>query len=281
MLNIPFGFFGSSAGAAPTYLLDDYPGATTALSVRLLRAAYTGNCLKARRAADGVELDIGFTATGDLDAGSLISHANNGSCTVSVWYDQSGNGNDAANATTSQQPQITDASGQLIVAPTRAALEFQNTVGGAAYLPFATPYQVYGASTSFFIAASAGRQSSGYMWGGSGPGSKPTYLSQYAASFEWYDQDRFVIASGASTVNVSQVSTTITQGGTVASFFNGSQVFSQAAGTNTGLRNLEIIGASGAAIDPSRANWSEFIVYGTTNQTANQSAIATNVVAYY
>ena len=68
---------------------------------------------------------------------------------------------------------------------------------------------------------------------------------------------------------------------TVASFFNGSQAFSLTAQTNTGLRNLEIIGASGAAIDPSRANWSEFIVYGTTNQTANQSAIATNVVAYY
>jgi len=281
MIPIPFGFLGSQAGAAPTFLLDTYPGATIAFSVRLLRAAYTGNCFKVRRAADGVELDIGFTAAGDLDAGSLTSFANGGSCTVTTWYDQSGGGYDITNTTVSQQPQITDASGQLILAPTRAALEFQNTSGGAAYLNFATPFQAYGASSSFFLAASAGRQGSKYMWGGSGPGSKPAYLTQYAASFEWYDQDRIVIANGVPTVNVSQVSTTITMGGTVTAFFDGSQVFSQTAGTNTGTRNIEVVGGSGPGIDISQANWSEFIIYGTTNQSANQLAIATDVNAYF
>ena len=48
-------------------LLDLYPSAAAAYSVRKLRAAYTGNAIRVRRSSDNTEQNIGFDATGNLD----------------------------------------------------------------------------------------------------------------------------------------------------------------------------------------------------------------------
>jgi hypothetical protein len=87
-------------------LLDTYTGAAAAYSVRLLRTAYTGDAIRIREDSGNTETDIGFDGNGDLDTAAIASHcgANNGY--VVTWYDQSGNGNDATQSTTTQQPQI-------------------------------------------------------------------------------------------------------------------------------------------------------------------------------
>ena len=93
-----------------TGLLAEYSGAAAAYSVRLLDSAYTGSALRIREDGTNTETDIGFDSNGDLDTASIASHcgANNG--LVVTWYDQSGNGNDATQSTTTNQPKIYDSS---------------------------------------------------------------------------------------------------------------------------------------------------------------------------
>jgi hypothetical protein len=77
-----------------------------AFSLRKLRCAYAGSAIRVRSSGGAVG-DIGFTATGDLDTTALktlVGAGNNGF--VVTWYDQSGNSNNATQATTANQPQI-------------------------------------------------------------------------------------------------------------------------------------------------------------------------------
>jgi hypothetical protein len=86
-------------------LLDDYPNAAAAYSLRKLRIAYSGSAIKVRRASDNALQDIGFI-NNELDVASLESFCSGTNGFVQTWYDQSGNGNDATQATASNQPQI-------------------------------------------------------------------------------------------------------------------------------------------------------------------------------
>lgn len=89
-----------------TGLLDDYPGATGAYSLRKLSSTYTGNAVEVRRSSDNTTQDIGFDANGDLDITSMETFCGAGDGFVSTWYDQSGNSNDQAQTTNGEQPQI-------------------------------------------------------------------------------------------------------------------------------------------------------------------------------
>ena len=87
-------------------LLDAYPNAAAAYSLRKLRAAYSGSAIRVRRANDNTEQNIGFTALGELDTTTLTSFCSGTNGFVKTWYDQSGNSNDATQATAANQPQI-------------------------------------------------------------------------------------------------------------------------------------------------------------------------------
>jgi len=92
--------------AAPfSYLLDTYSGATVAYSLRKLRTAYTGNCIRVRRSSDNTEQDIGFV-NNVLDTASLLTFVGASNGFVTTWYDQSGNGNNVTQSTATAQPSI-------------------------------------------------------------------------------------------------------------------------------------------------------------------------------
>jgi hypothetical protein len=98
-------------------LLDLYPNAAAAYSVRKLRAAYTGSAIRVRR-TDLTESDIGFTATGNLDTTALLAFTGTGALDngfITTWYDQSGNGINATQTTAINQPQIVSAGGVINV----------------------------------------------------------------------------------------------------------------------------------------------------------------------
>jgi hypothetical protein len=76
---------------SPKLLLDKFPNAAAAYSLRLLRTAYTGNCIEVRRSSDNALQNIGFV-NGVLDTASLLSFVGVGIGFVRTWYDQSGNG---------------------------------------------------------------------------------------------------------------------------------------------------------------------------------------------
>lgn len=74
-----------------TGLLDDYPGAGVAYSVRKLDKDYIGSCIRIRRSSDNTEQDIGFESDGDLDVGAITTFCGAGNGDVVTIYDQSGN----------------------------------------------------------------------------------------------------------------------------------------------------------------------------------------------
>jgi len=90
-------------------LLDLYPNAEAAYSLRKLKADYTGDAIKVRKTVAGVTTnqDIGFDSNGDLDTASLLSFVGAGNDGfVHTWYDQSGNGNDVTQNSGSLQVRI-------------------------------------------------------------------------------------------------------------------------------------------------------------------------------
>ena len=106
---------GGAAGILGTLLLDLYPGASVAYSLRQLRTAYEGPAIEVRRQVDNAFLDIGFV-DGNLDTVSLLEFANatNGYADVSAWYDQSGNSVNLTQTITNRRPNIV-VNGNLVV----------------------------------------------------------------------------------------------------------------------------------------------------------------------
>lgn len=81
-------------------------GATALFSTRKIVSAYAGKCVNVRRISDNAATDIGF-AGNDFDIASTKAFMGvNGSLYVTKWYDQSGHGFDAVQATANNQPQL-------------------------------------------------------------------------------------------------------------------------------------------------------------------------------
>jgi hypothetical protein len=87
-------------------LLDVFPTAAAAYSLRKLRAAYTGSAIRVRRSSDNTEQDIGFNGSNGLDTTALLAFVGAGNGFVATWYDQSGNARNATQSTGGNQPQI-------------------------------------------------------------------------------------------------------------------------------------------------------------------------------
>ncbi len=80
--------------------------AAAAFSLRRLRCTYAGSAIRVRRSSDNTTLDIGFTSWGDLDTVAMKAFVTVNNAFVTTWYDQSGNGRNATQATAGNQPRI-------------------------------------------------------------------------------------------------------------------------------------------------------------------------------
>lgn len=90
-------------------ILNLYPGAAGAWSLRKLDNNYAGSAIRVRRSSDNTELNIGFDGNGDLDTTTLLTFVGANSAFVTTWYDQSGLGRNLAQATAANQPRIVNA----------------------------------------------------------------------------------------------------------------------------------------------------------------------------
>ena len=149
-----------------TPLLDTYSGAAACYSLRLMRTAYTGALIRVRRSSDNTELDINANVFGELDTVSLLDFAGTGDAFCKVWYDQSGNGNDATQTTTASQPKIVS-SGAVIVENGKPAVEFDGSNDGL--LTSGTTLMYESDFTALFLARTNNITSTGvFISGGSG-----------------------------------------------------------------------------------------------------------------
>jgi PKD repeat protein len=107
-------------------LLDAFPNAEVAYSLRKLRAAYTGSAIRVRRSSDNTEQDIGFNGSNGLDTTALTTFVGAGNGFVTTWYDQSGNGRDVTQTSSANQPQIVS-SGIVVSKNSKPSLDFDGT----------------------------------------------------------------------------------------------------------------------------------------------------------
>ncbi|MBU6206021.1 MAG: hypothetical protein KJS45_11620, partial [Bacteroidetes bacterium] len=122
--------------AAPSLLLDLYPSAAVAYSLRKLRNAYTGSAIRVRRSSDNTEQNIGFVAD-QLDTVSLLAFCGAGNGFVTTWYDQSGNARDSTQTTQANQPQIVS-SGSVILLNNKPGIEYTGSVNMNLSVPNST-----------------------------------------------------------------------------------------------------------------------------------------------
>ena len=87
----------------PPLLLNLYPGASAAYSLRKLDTGYAGSAIQVRRETDNVTQNIGFV-NNQLDIAALTTFLGINSGRVSIWYDQSGNGRHLTSVTATEQP---------------------------------------------------------------------------------------------------------------------------------------------------------------------------------
>ena len=143
----------SGGGGGFTGLLNDYPDAAAAYSVRRLSSTYEGSLIEVRRtvSATTVTADVAYDDNNELSLDSLITVTGGSSSATSLgefvaasgysdpdslgsgadafvrtWYDQSGNSNNAQQTTTSNQPQIVS-SGSTITENSKPCVLFDGS----------------------------------------------------------------------------------------------------------------------------------------------------------
>jgi hypothetical protein len=117
-IGIPFGRRGGFTG-----VLDLYPNASAAYSLRKLRKAYTGAAVRIRRSSDNAETDIGFLSNGDFNSAAAVAFCGVGNGFITTWYDQSGNAQNVTETTGANQPQIV-ASGVVLLVNSKPCIQF-------------------------------------------------------------------------------------------------------------------------------------------------------------
>lgn len=141
--------YNAKLGQSFVGILDLYPNAKVAYSVRKLKTSYTGAAIRVRRDIDNVEQDIGFTPAGNLDETALTSFVGGANGFITTWYDQSGQNNNATNANAIRQPRIVQG-GVIIKVNNKPALEFP--VNNLHWLNLATTITPAADNFQFFVA---------------------------------------------------------------------------------------------------------------------------------
>jgi hypothetical protein len=277
------------AGAAPFVgLLDIYPDAAAAFSVRKLRSAYTGSAIRVRRSSDNAEQNIGFTALGNLDTTALTSFCSGTNGFVTTWYDQSGNGYDAIQTTASNQPEIVS-SGSVLTLNGKPSIYFNNPSGrGTQWLDTGTNLSLFNVGSiysvnsylnnaTFHAIFSNGYQTSAGIWVGRNSGA--TTLQIWCAG-QNFSSSTPAIVYGVQLLQSYFFKSAVTNG--VKIYANNSL---NAQSSLTFSANLPL---SQGAIGRDQTN-TDFPLYGYMNEVVfyaentdvNNSGINTEINTYY
>lgn len=261
-MSIKLGLLASSQQQAAVPLLDLYPGAFAAYSLRKLRTAYTGSAIRVRRSSDNTQIDIGFNGTGGLDTTALTTFVGAGNGFVTIWYDQSGNGRNQLEATTNAVSIIT--SGSILLVNGKPSI-FQDGVSNKmltlnVVLPTSSLsiFQVFKINDNTFITNFGG--SSSYLLFG--------FTSSFAADTLTVNS-RFKNGVSLVTNDATQVTT---------NYGNNTQLLSSAF--YSGGVTFSGLGWGNSTSFPTLGNIQEHIWY-TSSQSSNRLGIETNINSFY
>jgi len=260
-------FSGTSGKLKTNYtrpgLLDLYPSADAAYSLRQLSKTYTGSAVRVRRSSDNAEQNIGFVS-GQLDTASLLTFCGVGNGFVTIWYDQSGNANDLIQTTTTSQPSIVT-SGVVNTRNSKPVLTFN---GRLVFTNAITT--LVNQSFSFWMTYEKTAATSNQI-----------LTNSALTSYHWLDYDTTQYITGANNfIPITSLA---------ANSYGLINIITNYSVGATMYRNGASIGSRGALTGGSVSNWfinvanvrsSEFVFY-PTNQDTNRTAITSNINSYY
>jgi hypothetical protein len=270
-------------------LLDIYPNAAAAYSLRKLRSAYTGSAIRVRRSVGSPsEIDIGFSGE-DLNIAALESFCSGTNGFVTTWYDQSGNARNATQTTAINQPQIVSG-GSVINENGKPALQFDGSndflnrtelasnLFGTNFSVFAV-HKVTGGSTRKFILESTSANSDVFNPSMEYNGNLPTNLRLFSGQITG-----FTSTIGTNTYGNSQIiATGLKNGTTIQEIFVNNSSEGSTSPSETPTTNITgfNIGTFRSANDRFfGGNMQEIILYNSYEST-NRSGIHTNINDFY
>ena len=267
---------GGAAGGSVALLLDSYPNAAAAYSLRRLRTNYSGSTIRVRR-TDNTEQDIGFV-NNELDTVSLLSFVGSGNGFVVKWYDQS-TGNDMGNGiqtTATLQPKIVD-SGSVtlenelpVIKFDDSGMDFESLITNSTVRTVFAAFNTSGtAEQQVFINGdfdSKRMQCSLYRSGAGKLGFAST-LKASASPDVGGD-----IATGQSLISAIQTTTSL------EGYINASSVSD--SNSSRGGAGINNIGYQVSGVRHLIGGFSEYIIYNS-DQSADRSAIETNINGFY
>jgi hypothetical protein len=275
-------------GAAFVGLLDSYPNASGAYSMRRLRGGYTGSAIRVRRSSDNTEQNIGFDGSGNLDTTALTSFCSGTDGYVTTWYDQSGNARNATQTTAANQPQIVS-SGNVITTNGKPAAQFDGTNDNLVY----NSNIFLGAQSRTILSVYKPNNATGTftysMFGQSQfAGSGGTYSvlqsrTAFVTGDPYFAGFAADLGNGLTTPNTSQKLAQFNYNGTTGYLYKNNALITSANITlNATTSGITCIGQtlSGGGGEFAMANIQECIAW-TSNQEANTSGISTNINSYY
>ena len=258
-----------------TGLLNTYPSAALAYSVRALNSAYTGPILRVRRASDNTEQDIYALYNGELNVQALTTFCTGTDGFIKTWYNQGSATANLTQNTTANQPKIYDSATGVITRNGKAAALFNGTTSNIgldspntqnpAPLTIFTVHERTKSAALQYMSAQVERPSVGYT----------------AAN-------KFKLRLGGSTYSTTNVisgqvatTTVITASNTATIHVNGASEFSGAVVSYTNDDRFSIGSYNAGATSSAFGGYIQEIIYYRSNQSANRTGIETNINGYF
>jgi len=249
-------------------LLDTYPGAAAAYSLRKLSSTYNGSAIRVRRSSDNAETDIGFV-NNELDTVSLNTFVGANSGFITTWYDQSGNVNNATQTIANNQNQIVN-SGTIYTQNDKPAI-FSTSAG---YFDLTSTISSNSSYSQFAVMTRQTRQFTIAVK----TSSVPLGTVHYSDGTVYFG-NRTTNGSYANNTTGRFLYTTLSITNIFSAFLNSiSKTITTSATTATSDYN--VIGARVGIGEYSNGYHQEILIY-LNDQSANRTAIETNINSYY
>lgn len=286
--------------SSATLLLDLYPSAAAAYSLRKLRSAYTGSAIRVRASTSGAEGDVSFDVNSTISASSTVTvtavgtsglsvgqqvtfstfwnaGGSNQNVFVTTWYDQSGNARDATQTTQANQPQIVS-SGVIILAGSKPSIVFDGTNDS---LLLATTISNVNINSSHYQSFVGERGAAGRIMlflSSSLSGSDYVLTHWNDNKFYFYANPTQIFSSLSANTNLSLSLITGQNNSNTVSIFINSTSIPGSNSDNANTRKINAIGRYGNSFTNSKLSESVFYL---SNQSTNRIGIETNINTHY